>query len=499
MLSNYLKIAVRSLLRNKTHTFINVFALALGLATCLLILLFVQHELCYDRFNKKAGQMVRVTFRGKMEGGEMREANVMPPVAAVLKKEYPEVLEATRLRNYGLQRVSFGDKTLREDNLAFVDSNFFEVFTIPLVKGNARSALSRPNSVVITKRTAKKYFGEADPIGKVLDFKDGHESFTVTGLIDEVPETSHFHFDFFASLSSIAESRSDSWMTSNYFTYLVLPRGYDPQKLEAKLPQVMEKYVSPQMQKAMGLSFAQFKAKGNSIGLYLQPLTEIHLHSDLTGELEPAGDIKYVYIFTVVAVFMLLIACINFMNLSTAGASKRSREVGIRKVLGSRKLELIRQFLTESLLLTALSMLLALGLVSLSLPFFNQLTGLQLRLSFTASPWLLPGLLALGLTTGLLAGSYPAFFLSAFKPVLVLKNRTAGSRSSSGLRSGLVVFQFFISTCLIVGTTIVYQQLSYIRHKKLGYDRDQVVVVQENWWLGKNVDEFRRELKQDPR
>ncbi|HEY6900930.1 MAG TPA: ABC transporter permease [Puia sp.] len=499
MLLNHLKIALRSLLRNKVHAFINVFGLALGLATCLQILLFVQHELSYDRYNKKADRIVRVVFRGRTQGGEMKEANVMPPVAATLRKEYPEVLEATRLRNYGRQRVTYGNLTLREDNLAFVDSNFFEIFTLPLLKGNAKTVLSLPSSVVITKSVAKKYFGETDPIGKVLEFKDGHASLTVTGLIDDVPETSHFHFGLFGALSALPESRSDSWMVSNFYTYLLLPEGYDPQKLEAKLPQTLEKYVSPQMQKAMGLSFAQFKEKGNSIALGLQPLTDIHLHSDLTLDLEAPGDIRYVYIFGAVAVFMLLIACINFMNLSTAGASKRSREVGIRKVLGSRKAELIRQFLTESFLLTALAMVLALGLVALSLPFFNQLTGLQLRLDPGTSPWLIPGLLLLSLVTGLLAGSYPAFFLSTFKPVLVLKNRIAGSRSSASLRSVLVVFQFFISICLIIGTTIVYQQLSYIQHKKLGYDRDQVVVIQENYWLGNNVNQFRRELKQDPR
>ena len=499
MLKSYIKIALRNLQRNKLFSAINIFGLALGLATCLVILLFVQHELSYDRYNEKADQIVRVVIRGVMQGGELKEANVMPPVAQTLKKDFPEVLDATRLRNMGQPRITYGDKTFREDAIAFVDSNFFQVFTLPLLKGNAKTALTQPNSVVITRAVAKKYFGETDPIGKVLEFKDAHATLTVTGMIDAVPETSHFHFGLFASLSILPESRSDSWTNSNYFTYLVLQKGYDYRKLEAKLPETMEKYASPQVQKEMGLTLAQMRKNGNYLGLFLQPLTDIHLHSDLTGDLEPAGDIRYVYIFSAVALFMLLIACINFMNLSTAGASRRSREVGIRKVLGSQRIELVRQFLAESLLLTIVAMVLALGIVWLALPFFNHLTKQQLSLDLTHNPWALPGLLLFGLLTGLFAGSYPAFFLSGFNPIAVLKNRNSGSRKSAGLRSGLVVFQFFISICLIVGTTVVYKQLSYIQHKKLGYDRDQVMVIQESYWLGKNVDVFRRQLRQDPR
>jgi len=499
MFKNYLMIALRNLRRNKLFSAINIFGLALGLATCLVILLFVQHEFSYDRYNEKADQMVRVVIKGVMQGGELKEGNVMPPVARTMKRDFPEVLDATRLRNMGMPRVSYGDKTFREDKIAFVDSNFFQFFTLPLLKGNAKTVLSQPNSVVITRAVAKKYFGEADPIGKVLEFKDAHATLTVTGMIDAVPEASHFHFGFFAALSVLPESRSESWMDSNFYTYLLLQKGYDYRKLEAKLPQMMEKYAGPQMQKSLGVTMEQFRAKGNSIDLYLQPLTDIHLYSDVTLELEPAGDIRYVYIFSAIAVFMLVIACINFMNLSTAGASRRSREVGIRKVLGSQRIELIRQFLAESLLLTTIAMALALGIVWLALPFFNHLTQQQLTLDLTRNAWALPGLLLFGLLTGLLAGSYPAFFLSGFNPIAVLKNRNSGTGKSGGLRSGLVVFQFFISICLVVGTTVVYKQLSYIQHKKLGYDREQVMVVQESFWLGKNVDVFRQQLRQDPR
>jgi putative ABC transport system permease protein len=499
MIKNFFKTAIRNLWRNKGFSAINIFGLALGIATCLLITLYLQKELSYDRFNEKADRMVRVVFGGKMQGGEIKEADVMPPVAQTLKKDYPEVEEATRLRPYGTPRVSYGDKTFKEEAFAFVDSNFFQVFTIPLIKGDAKTALLQPNTIVISRSAAQKYFGNANPVGKTLTFKDFNIVLTVTGEIEEVPVNSHFHYGLFASMASFPDAKQDSWMISNFHTYLVLTKGHDAKSLEAKMPQMVEKYIGPQLQKAMGVTLAQFKQQGNNIGFTLQPLTAIHLHSGLTGELEPGGDLNYLYIFSVVAIFMLLIACINFMNLSTASASKRAREVGIRKVMGSLKMQLVRQFLLESLLLTSVALILALGIVYWTLPIFNGLAGQNLSLQFTANPWVLPGLLLFGLFTGILAGSYPAFFLSSFNPITVLKGRFASGKKSIGLRSGLVVFQFFISISLIIGTTIVYKQLSFIQHKKLGYDKDQVVVVEGTYWLGKNANAFKQQLLQDPR
>jgi len=499
MFKNYFKIALRNLLRNKTFSAINIFGLAIGIATCMIIMLFIQNELGYDGYNKKADRMVRVVFRGSIQGEKMKEAMVMPPTAQTLKSDYPEVLEATRLRKYGYPRVTYGDKTFKENAFAYADSNFFQVFTLPLISGDIKTALLEPNTIVISETVAQKYFGNEDPMGKLLNFKDWNKSFKITGVMRKMPVNSHFHFDIFASMVSLPESKEPSWMTSEYYTYLVLPEGYDYKKLEAKLPQVVEKYMGPQLQNAFGMSLSEFQKKGNSLGLFLQPLKDIHLRSDLNLELEPGSDIRYVYIFGAIALFMLLIACINFMNLSTAGASKRAREVGIRKVLGSLKLELVRQFLVESILLTAFALLLAIALVYWILPFFNQLSGKNLSLDLFNHPWLLPLLLLFGLLTGVLAGSYPAFFLSSFNPIAVLKGRFTSSKKSIGLRSGLVVFQFFISITLIVGTTVVYKQLAYIQNKKLGYDKDQVMIVEESYWLGKNQEAFRQKLLQDPR
>jgi len=499
MLKNYFKIAFRNLWRNKAFSIINIFGLSIGLATCLIIMLFVQNELSYDRYNKKADRIVRVIFMGEVQGEKMKEASVMPPVAKTLLADYPEVEEATRLNVAGSPMVNYGDNTFKEESVAFVDSNFFNVFTLPLLQGDKKTALLEPNTLVITRAIAQKYFGKEEAIGKVLYFKSWNTNYKVTGVIDKVPSNSHFHFDFFASMAGVPDAKSSSWMTSNFYTYLVLQKEYDYKQLQAKLPNVVEKYIAPQMQQAMGITLKQFRQKGNNIGFYLQPITDIHLHSDLQFDLAPYGDIRYVYIFSAIAIFMLLIACINFMNLSTASASRRAREVGIRKVMGSLRGQLVRQFLVESLLITAVALLMSLLFVQLVLPLFNNITGKTLGLQITENTGLLPTLLLLGLITGILAGGYPAFFLSSFNPVTVLKGRLIAGKKTGWFRSGLVVFQFFISITLMVDTVVVYRQLSYIQSKKLGYEKEQVLILPETWLLGQKEAVLRQQLLQDPR
>ncbi len=499
MFRNYFKIAFRNLWRNKSFSLINIVGLAIGIATCLIIMLFVNNELSYDKYNEKADQMYTVFFQGNVQGEKMNEASVMPPVAQTLKKDFPEVEAATRLRNYGTPKLVYNNKSFKEDAFAFVDSNFFQVFTLPLIEGNAKTALLEPNTVVITKALAKKYFGSEDPMGKVIAFKDGNNAACkVTGVIDKVPVNSNFHFELFASMSSLPEAREDSWMTSNFFTYLVLTKGYDYKKLEAKMPQVVEKYMGPQMLKAMGMSLADFRKNGNDLSFHLEPITDIHLDPEYPQTLGQAANINNVYIFAAIAVFMLLIACINFMNLSTAGASKRSKEVGIRKVLGSLKIELVKQFLFESVIISAIALLLAVVLIYLALPAFNQLADQNLSLNFSEHPFLIPGLILFVLLTGILAGSYPAFYLSSFKPVAVLKGKFSAGKKSIGLRSGLVVFQFFISILLIVGTTVVFKQLSYMQKKDVGYTKEQVLIIPDTWMLGNNQQAFFQQLANDP-
>jgi len=499
MIRNYFKIAFRNLWKNKGFSAINILGLAIGITTCLIIMLFVYNELSYDRFNVKSSSIVRVTFQGSAAGQKFNEATVMPPVAQTMKADFPEVLDATRIRDYGKPRLICGDKSFKEDAFAFVDPNFFVVFTLPLIEGDAKTALAAPNTVVITKALARKYFGNEDPVGKVISFKEGDKAaYKVTGVINKVPLNSHFHFELFASMTSWPESKEPTWMYSNFYTYLVLKDGADYKSLEAKLPGMVDKYIGPQMLQTMHVSLPDFRKKGNNLSFHLQPLTDIHFSTDYANDLSPAGDVRYVYIFGAIALFMLLIACINFMNLSTAGASKRSREVGIRKVLGSLKRDLVRQFLLESVMITAFAFLLAIVFVYLALPVFNNLAGQNLTLQFADHPFLLPGLLLFLLVTGILAGSYPAFYLSSFKAATVLKGKFISGKRSVGLRSGLVVFQFFISITLIVITTVVYKQLSYIQHKKLGYDKEQVMII-PTWMLGKNALVFRDQLTNDSR
>jgi putative ABC transport system permease protein len=503
MIRNYFKIAWRNLVRNRAFSAINISGLAIGLASCMLISLYVLDELSFDRFHDKGDRIVRVYFKGIMQGGIMNEANVMPPTAAALKADYPEVEEATRLRQGGNPLILIGEKLFTDDRLAFVDSNFLNVFTFPLTQGNPKTVLLEPNSVVISRTVAEKYFGNQDPIGKILNLKEWKANYKVTGVMKDMPANSHFQFDLLASMSTLDEAKSTSWMTSEFFTYLVLQKGYDYKRLEAKLPQTVAKYMGPQLKQGLGMTLDEFRKKGNDIGLYLQPFTDIHLHSDFQYDLAANGDLQYVYIFGAVAIIMLIIACINFMNLSTAGSSKRAREVGVRKVMGSEKIELVGQFLMESILLTGIALILGTVICLISLPLLNNISGKNLGLHLDALPALVPALVLFGLFVGVFAGSYPAFFLSSFKPISVLKGGSGSIKLSSsgrsiGLRSSLVVFQFFISITLMVGTAVVYQQLKFIQNKKLGYDKDQVLVVPA-WALGKNQEVYREELLRDSR
>lgn len=498
MFRNYLKVAFRNLSRNKGFSAINIFGLSVGLSVCFIIILFVQDELSYDRFNEKADRIVRIIFKASINGGKINESNVMPPVAQALKNDYAEVEDVTRLHTTFSPKVTYADKTFKDGTLAFVDDNFFAVFTLPFIKGDAATALKQPNTIVITRETANKYFGNEDAIGKVLTFTNYDNGlYKVMGVIDKIPANSHFHFDMFGSMTGVTEAKATTWMASNFFTYAVLKKGYDYKKLEAKLPGMVEKYMGPQILQEMGMSLAQFRTKGNALGFALQPLTDIHLRSDTSSELEAGGDIRYVYIFGAIALFMLVIACINFINLSTASASKRAKEVGVRKVIGSGKSDLIKQFLLESVLLTLFALLVSFVFVQLALPIFNDLSGKNLTFGKDARPF--AAFVLLGILVGIFAGIYPAFFLSSFKPIAVLKGKVSRGTRSFGLRSGLVVFQFFISVCLIVGTIVVYQQMKYIQNKKLGYDKEQLLVLPNSYALGKRELLFKEQLLKDPR
>jgi putative ABC transport system permease protein len=495
MLRNYLKIALRNLWNNKGFSAINISGLAVGLATCLLMLFYVTDELNYDKFNQKADRIYRVDGDIKFGGNHFVLAVAPDALGPVLKKDFPQVEQYVRFRGYGGFLVKKGLQNLNEDRVIYADSSLFDVFTLSMIQGDPKTALIEPKSLVITETTAKKYFNSTDVIGKNLIINDTG-NFKITGVIKDIPSQSHFNFNFFVSLSSSDESRQNNWVSNNFNTYIVLKKGADPQKLESQFGAMVLKYVGPQVKQLMNITMDDFAKSGNFDTYNLTPLTSIHLHSNKTAELGINSNIEFVYIFSFIAVLILLIACVNFMNLSTARSSNRAKEVGVRKVLGSLRKNLVAQFLTESILISLLALVLAILIAFLLLPYFNQLSGKQITTGIFSKPWLFPSLIALMLVVGVIAGSYPAFFLSAFNPVEVLKGKLAKGFKSSWLRSGLVIFQFFISIALIIGTIIIYNQLKYIRNKDLGYNRSHVLILKNTNSLGKSEKTFKDEVLQ---
>lgn len=493
MLRNYFSVAIRNLWKNKAFSAINVLGLAIGLATSLLIILYVLDELSYDRFHAAAERTYRVDADIKFGGTHYVIATAPAPLGPAVKNDLPEIEQETRFRKYDGWLVRKGSQNIREEKVIFADSTLFRVFSLPLLAGDQATALREPRTVVITEKTALKYFNTTDAVGRDLMINDS-VPYKVTGVLKPFPGQTQVDFDFFASLSGAAESRNDNWLSNNFNTYVVLRKGVDPKKLEAKLGQATAKYIAPQLLSMMNASQEDLARDGNYIRYTLMPLTAVHLHSNKSAELSPNSSIQYVYIFSAIALFILLIACVNFMNLSTARSANRAREVGIRKVMGSQRGQLVAQFLTESLLVSAVAMLLALGIAWLMLPFFNDVAGKHIALGLFSRPWLGVILLGLVLLVGLLAGSYPAFFLSAFRPLLVLKGTIASGFRNSMLRNGLVVFQFSISIILMVGTMVIYNQLRFIRNKQLGFNRDQVLVLQNTVALGTQAKAFRQEV-----
>jgi len=494
MIKNYLRVAFRNLRRNKGFTAINIVGLAIGLATCLLILLYVLDELSYDRFNKDADRIYRVDGDIKLGGNHFITATSPGPMGPALRQDYPEVEQETRFRGRGGFLVRKGAQNIREDRVTYADSTLFRVFTLPMIAGDPATALQEPRTVVITEKIARKYFNSTDIVGRSL-VVDDTRNYKITGVIKDLPSNAHFNFDFFISLSGLEESRDPmQWTNDNFTTYILLKKGADPKRMESRLGDMVDKYIGPLQGAIIHSSMKEFIKRGNFIRYSLMPLTDIHLHSNKTAELGPNGSIEYVYIFAAIAGFILLIACVNFMNLSTARSSNRATEVGIRKVLGSLRGQLIFQFITESILISFIAMLLALGLSWLLLPYFNQLAAKDMSLGLFSRPWLIPSLVAMVIFVGLLAGSYPAFFLSAFRPVAVLKGAIASGFRTGWLRNSLVVFQFGISILLIIGTTVIYSQLSYIRNKKIGFDREQVLIIRNAGSLGDQTKAFRENI-----
>jgi putative ABC transport system permease protein len=493
MFKSYLKVAFRNLWRNKVFSAINIVGLSVGLATCLLILSFVRDELGYDLYNTRADRIFRVDGDIKFGGNRLVLALAPDPMGPALKKDYPEVEQYVRFRYFGVFRAKKGNENFQEDKGTYADSTLFDVFTLPMIEGDPATALVEPKSMVITETTARKYFNSTNVVGRSLIVNDT-ANYRITGVIRDIPSQSHFNYDFYISMSSNPESRQNTWIMNNFNTYILLKPGADPKTLESHLNPMLRAYLGPQLMQFLGTSMEAAEKSGSYDRASLMPLTKIHLRSNKVGELGPNGDIVYVYIFSATALFILLIACVNFMNLSTARSANRAREVGVRKVLGSFRSSLIAQFLTESILVSFLSLGLSQVLVSLMLGYFNHVSGKNMTFTFLSQPAMILSLIGLALGVGLLAGAYPAFYLSAFKPIKVLKGALSTGFKSSGLRSTLVVFQFSISIFLIVSTVVIYNQLQYIRTRDVGFNRQHVLILQNSGSLGMQEKAFRQEI-----
>ena len=468
MIKNYLKIALRNILKYKGYSFINVAGLAMGMACCILILAYIVNELSFDKFHERADDIYRIATRGIIVGRTIEVTTVQAPMGPTLVQDFPEVLNAVRFRRFGNMMFSYEDKRYFESGFLYADQSLFDVFSFRLIQGDPATALEVPYTMVVTPEIAQKYFSGEDPVGKIIKMNND-EDFTVTGVIEKPPSNSHFTFDMLGSFETLYKRDSQDmahWAGWNFQTYVLLQQGIDAREFNKKFVDFNEKYAGDII-----------KLLGGELTNYLQPLTSIHLHSNMENELGANSDVRYVYTFTAIAVFILIIACINFMNLSTARSANRAREVGLRKVVGAERGMLINQFLGESFFLAVVSVLIALALVRFVQPYFSNLAGQDIDVSIVSNPWIAVGLFTIVLFVGFLAGSYPAFFLSGFKPASVLKGELQKGAKHSRFRSILVVFQFAISITLIIGTIVVMNQLNYMRNKRLGFNKEQQLVI----------------------
>ena len=492
MFKSYIITSFRNARKHGGYAFINIAGLAVGMACCILIMLFVFDEMSYDKFHENHDRIYRVTRKWFNEDGvvNLHLGHVAPPVAPLLENDFPEIEHAVRLFRQGRLLVGRDSEFFEEPRFFFAEEDVFEVFSFPLLAGDPETALQEPFAIVISRDMAAKYFGDKNPIGNMLQIQVGPQKadMMVTGVMENMPHNSHFHADFFGSFKTfeavVGDEEMQSWSSNNYATYLLLPENYDIIRLKSQLDPFIDRHMSEGMSE---------KTK-----LELQALTDIHLYSHLDSEIEANSDITYVYVFSVIAFFILLIACVNFMNLATARSAGRAKEVGMRKVVGAQRTQLIRQFLSESMMTAVVSLFLAVGLVFLVLPKFSQFIGKELSFNLMENSQFLLLLFLLAVIVGFLAGLYPAFFLSGFKPVRVLGNKIGSQKKGLSFRGALVVFQFSISIVLIICMSVVTRQLDYMRTRNLGFDEEHVAVLSSSESMLQNWDDFKNRMLQNP-
>lgn len=497
MFQNYFKVALRNILKHKFFSAINILGMTIGITACLMIVLYVNDELSYDKFHKNADRIYQVGLHGKIAGQDIHTATTCPPLFEAMVNEIPEVESSIRLSPYyGKPAIKYEDKAFTEERVIFVDSNFFQFFTYKLLEGDPQTALLEPNTIVFSESLAKKYFGNESALGKIVTVGNDNTSYKVTGVAEDSPSNSHFQFNVLLSSASSEQMKRTVWLNNNLFTYFLLRENASVQSVNQKYAGLVEKYVGPEIERFMGISLKQMQGQGGEYGYYSTKITDIHLHSTSANDMEPGGNIMYIYFFTGIGIFIIVIACINFMNLSTARSAGRAKEVGLRKTLGSLRSQMIGQFLAESMMYSFAAVVLSLALCYFLLPQFNLLAGKQLDMHVLLSPLFIGGAFALVIFVGFVAGSYPAFYLTSFNAVEVLKGKVRSGMKSKGVRSFLVVCQFALSIFLIIFTLVVYEQIGYMQEKNLGLDKENILVLQNTGRLGTNKDAFKNALVQ---
>ena len=498
MIKNYFKVAIRNIFKYKLFSAINLLGMTLGVTACLFIILYVSDELSFDRFHEKTDQLYQVGLYGKIAGQDIRTTNTPPPMAEALVNEIPDVAEATRIAPFwGQPIVKNEEKAFTEEEVYYADSNFFSVFSFKLLQGDKKTVLMEPNSIVLTEDIATKYFGDEQALGKLVTVGDYDKAFKVTGVTANAPRNSHFIYNILLSSSSADHLKSDAWLNNFLYTYFILSEKGSSKNVEAKLDELVVKYVGPEIEKFMNVTLKQMKEQGGAYGFFNTKLTDIHFDSDIRHSLQPAGNKMYVKIFSAIALLIICIACINFMNLSTARSAGRAKEVGLRKTLGSLRFQLIGQFLAESLIYSFVAILASFAACYFLLPYFNLVSGKSLDMAVLMQPTFIGSVIILMIIVGFLAGSYPAFYLTSFSPVEVLKGKVRAGMKSKSIRSALVVFQFAISIFLIIFTTVAYQQLDFMQSRNMGIDKHNVMILQNTHRLGNNAEAFKNTLLQE--
>ena len=498
MYSNYLTTVLRSIWKYKVYSAINILGLAIGIAASLLILMYVRYELSFDRYHENLDRIYRINLHGSLMGQEIDAATSPYPLAATLVNEFPEVENAVRVRPlFAEPMVQLGDVRFQESNVFHADQSFFDIFSFEMIEGDRDTALLEPDSIVITESIARKYFPDGSAVGRMLRFNND-DDLRVTGVMQDVPANSHIHPEILISFNSDEGHDLQVWVSNNIQTYLMVRPGTNADNLEENLQTLVSKYVAPQIEAGIGVTFEEFINSGGKWAYGMTPLAAIHLDNSIEQQIEPPGNAAYVYTFQAVAMFILLLACINFMNLSTARSANRAREIGVRKVMGAERGQLVFQFLVESILIAFLALLIALPLVVGLLPSLNAITDRQMDISFLLNPLAILYLCIFATVVGTISGSYPAFYLSRFHPQEVLKGALSRGGRNSWLRGGLVVFQFAISISLISATLIVFSQLNFMQNKALGFDKNQVLVIERAFALDEQLDSFKTRIKQLP-